>query len=121
MQEVNGHVDNNRWRLTESSEIPPDVDAVPSVWSLQCKRDSTTDEIKKYKARLNLHRGKQVFGLNFYETNAPVMTWFSIRLLIVIGIIFGWALGQVDFIMAYPQAPIECDMSMGITSGDTGF
>ena len=64
------------------------------------KRDITTNEIKKYKARLNLHGGKQEFGANYYETYAPVETWFSICLLIVIGIIFGWALRQCDFIMA---------------------
>jgi hypothetical protein len=72
---------------------------------------------KKYKARLNLHGGKQVFGLNYYETYAPVVTWFLIRLLIVIGIIFCWALHQVDFIMAYPQAPIKYNMYMELPQG----
>jgi hypothetical protein len=81
------------------------------------KRDITTNQVKKYKARLNLHGGKQVFGMNYYETYAPVVTWFPIRLLIVIGIVFGWALRQVDFIMAYPQAPIECDMYMELPQG----
>ena len=81
------------------------------------KRDITTNEIKKYKARLNLHCGKQEFGTNYYETYAPVVTWFSIRLLIVIGIKFGWAHRQCDFIMAYPQAPIECDMYMDLPQG----
>jgi hypothetical protein len=38
------------------------------------------------------------------------MTWFAIRLLIVIGIIFGWALRQANCVMAYLQALIECDM-----------
>ncbi len=41
----------------------------------------------------------------------------SIRLLIVIGIIFGWALHQVGFVMAYPQAPIECKMYMELPQG----
>jgi hypothetical protein len=41
----------------------------------------------------------------------------SIRLLIVIGIIFCWALRQVDFIMAYPQAPIKCNMYMELPQG----
>ena len=100
VQEANGHVYNNHWRLTKCSKVPSDVEVVPSVWSLLCKRDITTNKIKKYEARLNLHGGKQVFGLNYYETYASVVTWFSIRLLIVIGIIFCWALRQVDFIMA---------------------
>jgi hypothetical protein len=108
--EVNGHVDNKHWQLTKQSEVPPDIDVLPSVWSLHCKRDITTNEIKKYKARLNLHGGKHEYGMNYYETFAPVVTWFSIRLLIVIGILCGWALHQCGFIMAYPQALIECDM-----------
>ncbi len=116
-QEVNGHVYNNHWQLTKRSKVPFDVEVVPSVWSLQGKRDITTNKIKKYKARLNLHGGKQVFGLNYYETYASVVTWFSIRLLIVIGIIFCWALRQVDFIMAYPQAPIECNMYIELPQG----
>jgi hypothetical protein len=112
VQEVNGRIGNNHWRLTKSSKVLPDMEVVPSVWSLQCKRDITMNKIKKYKARWNLHGGKQVFGLNYYETYALVVTWFSIRLLIVVGIIFCWALCQVDFIMAYPQAPIKCNMYM---------
>ncbi len=66
VQEVNGHVNNNHWRLTKRSKVPFDMEVIPSVWSLQRKRDITTNKIKKYKARLNLHGGKQVFGLNYY-------------------------------------------------------
>ena len=117
ISEVNGHVMNKNWALIKRSEVPEDADVVPSVWAMRRKRDITTNEVKKYKARLNLHGGKQVYGMNYYETYAPVVTWFAIRLLIVIGIIFGWALRQVDFIMAYPQAPIECDMYMELPQG----
>ncbi len=114
---MNGHVTNKNWALIKRSEVPEDADVVPSVWSMRRKRDITTNKIKKYKACLNLHGGKQVYRMNYYETYAPVVTWFAIRLLIVIGIIFGWALRQVDFVMAYPQAPIECDMYMELPQG----
>jgi hypothetical protein len=71
----------------------------------------------KAQARLNLHGGKQEFGTNYYETYAPVVTWFAIRLLIVFGILFHWALCQFDFAMAYPQAPIKMDMYMELSTG----
>jgi hypothetical protein len=45
------------------------------------------------------------------------VTWFAIRLLIVINIIFYWELKQVYFVMAYLQAPIECDMYMDLSQG----
>jgi hypothetical protein len=81
------------------------------------KHDLTTNKVIKHKARLNLHGGKQVYGMNYFETYAPVVTWFTIRLMIVFGIIFCWALQQVDFVMAYPQAPVETDIYMELPQG----
>jgi hypothetical protein len=46
--EVNGHVNNKHRQLTKQSEVPPDVDVLPSVWSLHHKQDITNNEIKKY-------------------------------------------------------------------------
>ncbi len=92
IKEVNGHVDSNKWMLQKQSKVPEDVRIVPSVWSLRHKRDLTANEVKTHKARLNLHGRKQVYGMNYFETYAPVVTWFAIRLMIIFGIIFCWAL-----------------------------
>ena len=56
--------------------------------SMQRKHNLITNEITKHKARLNLHGGKQAYGMNYYETYTPVVTWFAVRLMIVMGIIF---------------------------------
>jgi hypothetical protein len=50
--------------------------------------------------------------MKYFKTYAPVVTWFAIRLMIVFCIIFSWAIWQVDFVMAYPQAPVEPDIYM---------
>jgi hypothetical protein len=55
--------------------------------------------------------------MNYFETYAPVVTWFAIKLMIIFGIIFCWALCQVDFVMACPQAPIEIDIYMELPQG----
>ena len=52
------------------------------------KRNPTSGEIVKHKARLNLHGGIQKYGVNYYETRDPVVTWFAIRLMIVYIILF---------------------------------
>ncbi len=58
-------------------------------------------------------RQKASLRNNYFEMHAPVVTWFAIRLMIIFGIIFCWALWQVDlFVMTYPQAPIEMDIYM---------
>jgi hypothetical protein len=117
IKEINGHIDNKNWELVHQDTVPEDAQVVPSVWAMQRKRDLVTNEVKSHKARLNLHGGKQIYGMNYYETYAPVVTWFAIRLIITFGIIFQWALCQVDFIMAYPQAPIEEDIYMELPQG----
>ncbi len=92
IKEVNGYVDSNSSRLQKQSKVPEDIQIVPSVWFLQCKRNLTTNKVKSHKVRLNPHGGKQVYGMNYFETYTPVVTWFAIRLMIIFGIIFCWAL-----------------------------
>ncbi len=92
IKEVNGHMDCNNWTLLKQSEVPEDIHIVPSVWALQCKHNLTMNKVKPHKARLNLHSGMQVYRMNYFEINAPVVTWFAIRLMIIFGIIFCWAL-----------------------------
>ena len=41
------------------------------------------------------------------------------RLLLVLSIICGWHSVQIDFVLAYPQAPVECDLYMRIPKGFT--
>ncbi len=93
IKEVNGHVDNNHWKLITCTEVPEGTEVVPSVWAMQHKQDLTTGKVTKHKARLNLHGGKQEFGTNYYKTYPPVVTWFTIRLLIVFGILFDFLIG----------------------------
>ena len=88
VKEVNGHVENNNWEIIERSKVPADEEVIPSVWAMRQKRNLTTNEITKYKARLNVHGGKQTFGVNYFETYAPVVTWFAIRLLFHFAILF---------------------------------
>ena len=117
VKEVNGHVDNQNFKLIRRSEVPEGEPIQQSVWAMRRKRNLTTGEITKHKARLNLHGGMQEFGVNYYDTYSPVVTWFAIRLMIMFAILFSQALRQVDFVMAYPQAPIEMDMYMELPQG----
>jgi hypothetical protein len=55
--------------------------------------------------------------MNYFETYAPVVTWFAIKLMIIFGIILCWALPQVDFVMAYSQAPLEMVIYMELSQG----
>ena len=55
--------------------------------------------------------------MNYFETYGPIVTWFAIRLIIIFGLLFLWALCQVHFVIAYQQAPIEEDIYMELPCG----
>ena len=116
-KEFNSHHENAHWTMIERTEVPREYNVLPSVWAMKRKRDITTRSIKKYKARLNLHGGKQVLGEDFYETYAPVVGWITVRFLMIIASIMKWKTRQIDFVLAYPQADIEQPMYMELPSG----
>ena len=85
---------------------------------MRCKQDLVTNEITKRKDCLNLHGGMQELGVNYFATYSPVVTWFAIRLLLVLmAIIYSCHMRQIDFVVAYPQAPIKCYMCIWLSRG----
>ncbi|KAI2513027.1 hypothetical protein MHU86_1318 [Fragilaria crotonensis] len=116
-EEVLAHESCRHWKLVKRTAIPEGVKVLPSVWSMKRKRRIATREIYKWKARLNAHGGKQVQGINFWETYSPVVNWTSIRLHLILALLSGHRTRQINFILAYPQADAECDMYMEIPQG----
>jgi len=115
--EVSSHEEGGHWELVPRTSVPEGVDVLPSVWSMKRKRRISTREVYKWKARLNVHGGKQTHGVNFWETYSPVVQWSSIRLFLIISLLKGWHTRQIDFVLAYPQADIETELFMEIPQG----
>ena len=110
VNEVNGYVENAHWKLVPTESFTENTNILPSVWSTQREKNIVTNKITKYKTRLNVHGGNQTFGEKYFDPYSSVVTWFSIRLLIICAIVLNWQLRRVDSIMAYAQASIECDI-----------
>jgi hypothetical protein len=48
-----------------------------------------------------------------------VVNWFSIRLCLVMTLLFNWQTRQIDFVLAFPQADAECDLFVQLPRGVT--
>uniref|UniRef100_UPI00293D8CF2 reverse transcriptase domain-containing protein n=1 Tax=Janthinobacterium sp. TaxID=1871054 RepID=UPI00293D8CF2 len=112
LDEVRAHTDNKHWVVRRRADLPKRTKVLPAVWAMRRKRRITTGLPYKWKARLNLHGGKQEYGVNYWETYAPVIAWTTIRLFLILAYMNRWGTRQVDFVLAYPQADIECTMFM---------
>ena len=81
------------------------------------KRDIKTQRIKKYKARLNLDGSRMQQGKHFEESYSPVVKWHSIRTVLALSTINKWHTKQIDYVHAFPQAPIDRELYMKIPKG----
>ena len=113
-KKVYAHIDRKNWAIVPCNTVPKKIEVVPSVWAMCCKRNLTTNKGAKHKARLLFHEGKQAYSIDYFETYAPVVTWFAIHIFIIIAINYNHTLRQIDFVQAYTQAPIEMDIHMKI-------
>ena len=117
VEEFKAHHENGHWAVVPRSKIPSGTKIVPSVWAMKRKRRIATREIYKWKARLNVHGGKQEYGVHYWETYIPVVQWTYIRMFLILSILQNCHTCQLDFILAYPQANTETEKYMDMPVG----
>lgn len=109
--------DNGNYVLVLRSDLPKDTPILPSVWQMKRKRSMLTGEIRKYKARLNIDGSKMKYGRDYDQTYSPVASWNSIRTLLTLVAVNGWYTKQIDYVLAFPQAPVDRPLYMSIPKG----
>eukprot|EP00978_Attheya_sp_CCMP212_P007898 scaffold18354_cov48-Attheya_sp.AAC.3 len=81
------------------------------------KRDIMTCKVKKLKARLNIDASKMRQGIDYQENFVPVASRNSIQLLLMLMAVHGWHSTQLDYVLAFPQVPVEKELYMKIPRG----
>jgi Reverse transcriptase (RNA-dependent DNA polymerase) len=117
VKEVTDQMANGNFSIVERTEVPKGQMIMPTVWQMKRKRDIKTREIKKWKARLNIDGSKMVKGQHYDESYSPVVSWNSIRTMLILAAQFNWHTVQLDYVLAFPQAPIEKTLYMEVPKG----
>ena len=104
-KELNSLKASATWELVER---PVDGNVVDSKWVLRIKKNSTGG-IEKYKARLVAKGFTQIYGVDYYETYAPVARLSSFRILLALAAQNGWPVHSFDFDSAYLNCKFEED------------
>ena len=55
---------------------------------------------------MNLDGSKQLEGIDYDQTYSPTASWPAVRLLLALSLLNSWFTKQIDFVQAFPQAPI---------------
>ena len=109
-KEVEGQIANGNFEIVHISNVPQGASILPAVWAMRRKRRIETGEVYKWKARLNIDGSKQIKGVNYWDTYAPVASWLVIRLILILVVTQGWKTRQIDYVQAYTQADAEHDL-----------
>ena len=88
-KEVDDRMKDKNFSVTHKNKIPKNALVLPAVWALRRKRDIKTGKIKKYKARLNIDGSRMKQGIHYDQSYAPVVSWNSIRLLLILTAVHG--------------------------------
>eukprot|EP00957_Ditylum_brightwellii_P100567 7665954-Ditylum_brightwellii.AAC.1 len=114
---MNGHVEGDHWKLVKRADVPKGTKILDSAWAFKRKRSIKNCEVLKYKMRLNVHGGQQLYGMHYFNTYVTVVTWSSVRLVLILSVINQWNTHQINFFMTYLHADIKCNLYMKLPFG----
>ena len=116
-KEIDDQMENGNFTLMKRRKVPRGATVLPAVWQMKRKRDILSRQVKKWKARLNVDGSRMRKGIHYDQTYAPVASWISIRTLLALTVIHNWHTVQLDYVLAFPQAPEEKEIYMEIPRG----
>ena len=82
------------------------MNVLPSTWTFRVKR-FTDGTIRKLKGRFCARGDRQIENVDFFDTWAPVVSWNTVRLMLVLTAIMGLHSRQVDYTAAFVHADID--------------
>jgi hypothetical protein len=106
-KEVRDQSDNGNCLVIKQTDIPKGATTLPTVWQMRRKHNIKTRKVKKWKARLNIDESRMKKGVHFKETYTPVASWNLIRMLLTLTAVHDWHTKQLNYVLAFPQAPVE--------------
>ena len=110
----------NTWILVDQE---PHMKVLKGTWAFKLKR--TPDWVAyRHRSRFCVQGYQQEYGVNYFETFAPVVQWSTIWLLLILILTNDWKTRVIDYTNAFPQANIDTDIFveppalLGSKSGD---
>ena len=91
------------WDIVDRTK---DMKVLGSIWAFRCKL-FPDGMVRKLKARFCVRGDQQVEGIDFFETFAPVVSWTTVRLLLILSVHLNLASMQVDYTSAFLHATID--------------
>ena len=105
-KEISELESHGTWTIVRNTSMPQGTKLLSSTRAFKIKR-YPDERMRKHKARFCIRGDKQINGVNYFESYAPVVSWSTVKTTMNIAIQRGWSTRQVDFSNAFVQDTLE--------------
>ncbi len=82
------------------------MNVIPGTWAFRCKR-FPDGKVRKLKSRFCARGDRQIEGVDYFETYAPVVNWQTVRIMLAMSLLMGLSTKQLDCTAAFTHADIN--------------
>jgi hypothetical protein len=90
----------------EEVDREPWMNVLPSTWAFK-KKVFPSGLVRKLKARFCARGDRQIENVDYFSTYAPVVSWTTVRLLLILSVQLSLETKQVDYTSAFVHAEID--------------
>jgi hypothetical protein len=113
---IDGLMDINTFEFIPKTNLPPRTQYLNLIWTHRRKR-RPDGSLKKYKARLCVNGSRQIQGIDYMESFAPVVQWNTIRTVSTLAAMHNLKGKQIEFTQTFPQEKLKEDIYIRFPAG----
>jgi hypothetical protein len=106
-QEIEGLMDINTFEFIPKINLPPRTRYLDLIYRHERHPDGS---LKKDKARICVSGSRQIQGIDYTESFAPLVQLSTIRMVNTLAAMHNLKGKQIDFTQAFPQAKLKEDI-----------
>ena len=97
--------DKGTWEIVKRQRAGSNS-IIGTTWVFKRKR-YPDGAIRKLKARVCARGDQMIKGVDYFETYSPVVSWSTVRVMMIISLVMGYETRQVDYTLAFCQASLD--------------
>ena len=106
--ELKRMIESKIFKEVPRSAVPMGQRVLRAVWSHR-RKTTPAGVIYRHRSRVCADGSRQQYGIDYTDTYAPVISWTTVRILLILSVLLNLKTRQVDYVQAFPQASLPED------------